>query len=160
MIYVISDLHLFHNKVIEYCNRPFSNVAVMHDVIIGNWNSVVNDDDIVYNLGDVTFAGFRDTKLIMDQLNGMKYLIRGNHDRGHTNTWFKNVGFLDVYDELQLEINLVNVLLTHKPTSRVNFINVHGHLHNSITTLDSSTFKCVSVECVNYTPVNIELLLM
>jgi calcineurin-like phosphoesterase family protein len=147
----------------------------MHDVIISNWNSVVNDDDIVYNLGDVTFAGFRDTKLIMDQLNGSKYLIRGNHDKGHTNTWFKNVGFLDVYNELELEVNLTNVLLTHKPVSRVNltnvllthkpvsrvnFINVHGHLHNSITTHDSRLFKCVSVECVNYTPVNIELLLM
>ena len=29
-----SDLHLFHAKIIEYCNRPVANVNEMHDLLI------------------------------------------------------------------------------------------------------------------------------
>lgn len=53
MKYYISDLHLFHNRILEKFNRPFSSVEEMHEVIINNWKNKVKDDDTVYILGDI-----------------------------------------------------------------------------------------------------------
>ena len=33
MKYYISDLHLFHNRILEKFNRPFSSVEEMHEMI-------------------------------------------------------------------------------------------------------------------------------
>lgn len=41
MIYYISDLHLFHDKIIKKYNRPFSSIEEMHDCIIKNWRNTV-----------------------------------------------------------------------------------------------------------------------
>ena len=54
--YVISDTHFNHSRILEYCQRPFDNVEQMNDVIINNWNKVINEDDIVYVLGDFCFG--------------------------------------------------------------------------------------------------------
>lgn len=52
-IWFTSDLHLNHSKIIEYCNRPFSNIEEMNEMLINNWNSVVKPKDIVFCLGDI-----------------------------------------------------------------------------------------------------------
>ena len=54
--YVISDTHFNHSRILEYCQRPFDNVEQMNEVIINNWNKVINEDDIVYVLGDFCFG--------------------------------------------------------------------------------------------------------
>ena len=41
MKYYISDLHLFHYRILEKFNRPFSSVEEMHEVIINNWKNKV-----------------------------------------------------------------------------------------------------------------------
>ena len=57
MRYYISDLHLFHEKAIEFDNRPFNDIQEMHEVIKSRWNSKVNNGDTVYMLGDVAMRG-------------------------------------------------------------------------------------------------------
>lgn len=54
-----SDLHLFHAKIIEYCNRPVANVNEMHDLIIRNWNNTVPEDATVFIQGDASWKGKR-----------------------------------------------------------------------------------------------------
>ena len=76
--YVTSDLHLFHKKIIEYCDRPFETVEEMNQVIINNWNDVVNEDDIVYVLGDFCFGNKETLKSVVSQLKGRKILCLGN----------------------------------------------------------------------------------
>jgi calcineurin-like phosphoesterase family protein len=34
--YLISDLHLDHAKIIDYCDRPFEDVAEMNETFVGN----------------------------------------------------------------------------------------------------------------------------
>lgn len=166
MIYFISDTHFYHEKIIDYCNRPFSSINEMHSTLINNWNSVVNNDDTIYHLGDVTFTNFNDSKKIIEQLNGNKILIKGNHDK-HSNSWFIDTGFNEVYDFIKLDYLDWILLLTHKPCDNNLFqqfksnkiINCHGHLHDTISLLNSKKYKCVSVERINYTPISINNLL-
>ena len=52
MIFFTADLHLGHENIIKQCQRPFNNVEQMDKELIKNWNSVVNENDEVYILGD------------------------------------------------------------------------------------------------------------
>lgn len=76
--FVISDLHLGHKSILAHCRPEFESVEDMHEVIIKNWNSVVTPRDKVYILGDVTLS--KKNLPILDELNGTKTLVMGNHD--------------------------------------------------------------------------------
>lgn len=80
MKFYTSDLHLGHNNVIEFENRPFKDLDEMDKSIIQKWNNKVSKGDSVYILGDLSFYKGEKTNEILRQLNGNKYLITGNHD--------------------------------------------------------------------------------
>lgn len=79
-IWFTSDLHFGHRNIIKFCNRPWETVEEMDKALINNWNSVVDKDDIIFDLGDFAFASNSKWKYILNQLNGHHYLILGNHD--------------------------------------------------------------------------------
>lgn len=157
-IWLISDTHFNHEKIIEYCNRPFKNVNDMNENIIKNWNSVVKNGDKVYHLGDFGFGSKEQVKDIVSQLNGDIYLIRGNHCN-HPNQWYRDCGFKEVYDKPIVFEEFY--ILSHEPMPFIEkkniFKNIHGHVHNH---RDYSTFSsnlsCVCVERHNYTPIDFE----
>ena len=91
--YCIADTHFDHRKIILYENRP-SNFS---EIIINNWNSIVNPNDIVYVLGDFCFSGKDRHKYYCDTLNGKKILVRGNHD-ANGDSYYYDVGFNFVCD--------------------------------------------------------------
>ena len=85
MKFYTSDLHLGHEQIIYFDDRPFTNVEVMNKVIIDNWNSVVNNNDDVYILGD--FAWRNDIGYAaLKQLKGNKYFVRGESNQSKSNT--------------------------------------------------------------------------
>lgn len=55
VIYYTADQHFGHSNIIRFCERPFSTVEEMDEVLINNWNETVSDNDIVYILGDLVF---------------------------------------------------------------------------------------------------------
>ena len=81
-IWFISDLHLGHRNVIKFCNRPYSNEKEMGISLIQNWNDVVNENDIVFVLGDTFwFNDSHSIKRVLSQLKGKDiYILPGNHD--------------------------------------------------------------------------------
>jgi calcineurin-like phosphoesterase family protein len=83
MIYFSSDSHFYHQNVIRYCNRPFSSVEEMNEIMIKNWNEIVDPDDTVYCLGDFSLA-IRPVEVYSSRLMGKKRLISGNHDWTHS----------------------------------------------------------------------------
>ena len=77
-----SDLHFYHFNVIRYCDRPFTTVEEMNEGLVENWNRKVKAEDEVYILGDFSLA-LRPVELFPRRLNGLKYLVPGNHDYCH-----------------------------------------------------------------------------
>jgi calcineurin-like phosphoesterase family protein len=161
--YIITDTHFFHNRIVtDFCFRPKN----FHDLIINGWKNTVNENDVVFNLGDVTW-GTKDQLLhIMQQLPGTKILVRGNHDRSYSNNWFIEAGFSAVLEKAQVS----GVILSHFPAIlnkeeiERGIINVHGHFHNNDPKRWEPKLKeritdnhfLLSLEDVGYTPVSLE----
>ena len=162
-IWVISDTHFGHSNILGFKDsegkpvRDFSSVEEMNEVMVEQWNSVVKPGDKVYHLGDVFFGSKDDFKSLWPKLNGSKRLVVGNHDDIKflsSGGFFKKVMMWRVFTEFGL-------LLTHTPQHqsaltgrRTGLLNVHGHIHQNPS--PKGSYKCVCVEQVNYTPVNIE----
>lgn len=155
----ISDTHFNHENIIKYCNRPFKNSKQMDEYIIKQWNSVVNEEDIVYHLGDFALGlSFDEYKDLFDKLNGQIILIRGNHDR-KGKEFLKRIGFIEVYKKLTIG----NYILSHRPLNKkqipADFINIHGHIHNNDYKegFDKNKYINISVEKINYKPIWINI---
>ena len=131
-IFIISDTHFDHAKIIKYCNRPFSDVNKMNDEIINRWNDVVKNEDIVYHLGDLFLGSKFDLKSIISKLNGNIYLIKGNHDRLTTKS-YEDCGIV-VLKNAPITLEKYKIMLSHKPIPdsmiEKGYINVHGHIHD------------------------------
>jgi calcineurin-like phosphoesterase family protein len=75
-----ADPHYGHENIIAHARRPFADLAEMEAALISRWNSRVKKGDCVYIVGDFALTSPEETLRILKQLNGQKYLVRGNHD--------------------------------------------------------------------------------
>jgi len=158
--YLIADTHFNHANIATYCDRP----ADFTERLIRNWASIVKPEDIVIHLGDVFIGKAEGWKAIYHTLTGRKILIRGNHDRKHSVTWWMNNGFDTACDGMRFR----NCWLTHEPdTSRAGGcdLNIHGHLHNiwhgfhngdKQTHLHQPWQRLFAVEYTDYKPVEFD----
>jgi calcineurin-like phosphoesterase family protein len=79
-IWLSSDLHLMHNKPFLYEPRGFTSTEEMCEAIVERWNSVVRDEDFIYNLGDIALSDIDAAIPYLQRLNGHQIWILGNHD--------------------------------------------------------------------------------
>lgn len=163
-IYVIADHHFFHNNIINYTRENFENVLDMNNYIINKHNEIVNDNDIVFFLGDFSFKKC-EIKNLLSKLNGQKYLVLGNHDEKDIVKNYHQLGFLGVYLN---PIRINNLFLSHEPLiynerddNSFNSIvkeflktsdacNYHGHIH--FEEEKSLLYRNVTVEVLDYKP--------
>lgn len=116
-IYFTSDLHFGHKNIIRFCNRPWETIEEMDEGLIKNWNSVVGENDLVFDLGDFAFASNGRWKEILSRLNGRHYLILGNHDcQRYPGDKIMEL-FEDVQPQMLLQIDDRYVYLNHYPFS-------------------------------------------
>lgn len=84
-LWFTSDLHLSHVRAPELCGRPYGStpdeIQRMNQDIIAAHNEVVGPNDHVIYLGDVCMGKIAESLPLVDQLNGWKTLVLGNHDR-------------------------------------------------------------------------------
>lgn len=153
--FFIADTHFGEKNILNYENRPFKSVEEMGSKLIMNWNNIVDVNDEVYVLGDFGADGYEEE--ILSKLNGIKYLVKGNHD-GKTNDYYRNAGFKEVYDLPVLYKNFW--VLSHDAiyvNKNMPYANLFGHVHNNPIVKDySSQHFCVSVERIDYTPILFE----
>jgi len=164
--FLISDTHFNHKRILEFDEnrnaRPFRSVEEMDKTLINKWNSVVSKQDTVFHLGDFSFCNFEKSKAIFNRLNGRIHLVMGNHCRSRSVSWFKNVGFYQVY---KYPICFKNYFwLSHEPMvldKKSNYINIHGHIHSPgrmkqfENVLSDSNHINVCAEMINFTPISL-----
>lgn len=115
MKWFVSDLHFYHKNIIHLQDRPYKSVDDMNNDLVRIWNAHVAKGDTVYVIGDFSFGNYPETKAIVEQLNGTKILIRGNHDERFNTSTFIKMGFKDVYDHTIIKLNGKKVVLSHYP---------------------------------------------
>lgn len=81
-VWLTSDQHFGHARILEYSGRPFSSVDEMDEAIVARHNEIVRPDDEVYHLGDLSLDE-RVALRVAPRLHGRKFLIAGNHDACH-----------------------------------------------------------------------------
>jgi len=159
MKWFTSDLHLGHDAIIEYCGRPFKNATVMDKSLIKNINNLVQEDDELYILGDLSIKtkshrGFYQQTLSKIRCNKI-VLIMGNHDI--LDPWFYcELGIHSVHAPyLQVE----EFICVHDPAlSQVdrNLKFLCGHVHDLFfkqqnclnVGMDVHDFKPISIDMV------------
>ncbi len=164
----ISDLHIGHQRSIEFDKRPFSSLDEMKQTIITNWNSVVKTGDIIYILGDA-FWNNSEASEVLKQLKGEKHLVLGNHDRVTSEI---RKAFVSIEPIKEIKDNGRNIVLCHYPIAHWRnadhgTIHLYGHIHNGrdnrpfeeyVATMKQRGFsyECYNVGCmmpwINYTP--------
>ena len=125
----------------------------MNKELIKNWNSVVKAKDKVFILGDFCINAPEEALEVIEQLNGRKFLVKGNHDRA---SWrYLELGFEEVYSYPILYAG--KYILSHRPLDSCKYINLHGHVHSdpNYKTWDRKS-ACLSLERHNYTPVSLD----
>lgn len=132
--FYIADMHFGHANCLAFDNRPFTSVEEMDAELIRRWNSVVSPGDIVYVLGDMFWCKSSVAVPILQQLNGQKFLIKGNHDRCGDGAFAKQ--FVKITDYLEVEDEGRHVVLCHYPipcfkNHFYGWYHLYGHVHNS-----------------------------
>lgn len=112
-VFFTSDTHFRHQNILQYSQRPFTDVTEMDRVLIENWNKTVSPDDTVYHLGDFAFGEPSQIAKIVAQLNGKIVLVRGNHDK-HPEK-LAEVFSEGIHDQITLIVEGQRVLLHHYP---------------------------------------------
>jgi calcineurin-like phosphoesterase family protein len=81
-IWFTADTHWWHRAILkpDYSGRPFRDVEEMNEVMIANWNTLVQPTDVVFHLGDFAMAGPKSATNVARRLNGRKFIVYGNHD--------------------------------------------------------------------------------
>lgn len=179
--YIISDTHFGHANILKY--EP------MRKVWLGDypdqrlcevWNETIGSIDTVLHLGDYVWKG-EDIERYTKKLNGQKYLLRGNHDRGAQ--IYRTKGFSDVIDYKAkgeaayhiAQVDGLRILFSHYPIISDGFddihwrtlskvfeeekcdVNIHGHVHSMV--LGDSRCINASLEAIGFAPIQLGQLL-
>lgn len=75
-----ADWHLGHRNIINYRHRPYETVEEMDADLIAKHNALVEPDDLVWMCGDMILGGIEAGLEKMQDVNGRKILVAGNHD--------------------------------------------------------------------------------
>lgn len=164
MIYFTSDLHLGHRRIIEYCNRPFSDAHEMNKSIIDTINATVGIDDSLYILGDFAFRGKDPIEYRKRIICKDIHIIIGNHDREkdflkHLISETNPYGFSSVQPVKEIIYCNQRIYLSHYPhrswpASHKGSWMLYGHVHSTLDYEDkNSSRKTIDVgvdNTINY----------
>jgi len=175
--FIIADTHFAHANVLEYePNRKIVLGDHPDERMAELWNQTVGKDDIVLHLGDFAFKS-EAVRIWAQKLNGIKYLLRGNHDKS-AQTYLAN-GFAGVIDFPAkgesayhiADVDEIRILFSHYPIvtdglddthwrylAKVFYnercdINIHGHIHSM--QLNEKLCINASVEVIGYAPLKL-----
>jgi calcineurin-like phosphoesterase family protein len=169
-----SDPHFDHNNVLKFEQglHDFQSIEEHDAAIIERWNSVVQEDDIVFFLGDASMPRIKlhYLKWIFSQLKGQIIWLKGNHDTHIGEEWRKElcevaniVEFKD-YAEISMQDPTANhgtrkIVLFHYPILEFNgkfhgAFHLYGHSHQIVHPIKNAYSVCACI--TGYGPINFE----
>lgn len=127
-----ADTHFGHDNIIKYCNRPFRDTYHMDEILIEYWNEVVDEDQVVFHLGDFAFKKKGNIPNLLNRLNGDIVLIQGNHDHSKDLKHFKKL-----HDIAEVVVGEQRIIMCHYAMTRWNHSfrgswHIHGHSHGTL----------------------------
>lgn len=159
MDWFTADTHLGHHNIIRYCNRPFTDVTHMGNVIISNTNEVVRPNDRLYHIGDVAnkeqFLAEYKERLICKNV----FVIPGNHDREQTlRKYFSVLPQCYMYTEFgnkEFRIVLCHYAMRVWEHSHHGAGMLYGHSHGGLPPVPGAPSFDVGVDSWQYHPLSI-----
>lgn len=142
--FITSDLHFWHQNILKYSPQTrgqWDTVEDMNKGIVEAWNQLVTVEDHTYILGDVAFCGVDKAVELLNQLNGTKTLIIGNHDEKLAqHAKFRNC-FVEVAHYKTIKHNDQYIVLMHYPIAQwdrkhYGSLHFHGHMHGKPSGLE------------------------
>ncbi len=162
--YITSDLHFGHANILKFCpvtRARYPDVDTMNQMMIDEWNAVVQPGDTVYILGDVAFCNAESATRIMQSLNGDKILIEGNHDKKLLNSDSFVRCFKAIHTYHELKYNGNHIVMFHYPIAEFNrmhhgAIHFHGHLHGNASGLEKYRVRDMGMDATGKIVIPIE----
>lgn len=134
MLYFTSDLHLGHDRALEFSGRHFDTIDQMNATLIHNLNACVDKNDELWILGDFAYKVDRQqVRIFRDQIECRKvHLVMGNHDLDYAQDHI----FQSVQSYKELKTPYGKVVLFHYPilewsAAHYGSIHLHGHIHST-----------------------------
>jgi calcineurin-like phosphoesterase family protein len=154
-IFFLSDTHFSHRNICRGTThwsdiddtRNFDSLEEMDNCIIDNINKNVQENDILFHLGDFSFFGHENVKKFRQKILCKNIiLIYGNHDENlKANKPFEDGSlpqdlFSSCQDYLEVIIDRQHMCLFHFPQEvwnnnhdKVSSIHIHGHCHGKLS---------------------------
>jgi calcineurin-like phosphoesterase family protein len=152
--WVTADQHFGHANIIRMCGRPFRDVKEMDDEMVRVWNENISQDDTVFHLGDFAFGRKRANDLLSG-LNGVKHLIKGNHDpKEDIAGWTSVQHYREVYVGDQKSAVLCHYAMEDWHGMLRGNVMLHGHSHGQLRKIKGRLD--VGVDSVGFAPLALD----
>ena len=111
-----------HDKSFLYEPRGFSSIEEHDAAIVQKWNSIVDEDDTVYMLGDAMLNDNIRGVELFKQLNGKIHYIIGNHDTDNRlyDMGMQCANIIDFSYAARVKRGKYHFYLSHYPTLTAN----------------------------------------
>ena len=137
-IYFSSDTHFCHSQPFLFEPRGFTSVKEMNEAIVERFNSVVDNEDDLYLLGDILMGELEEAIEYLKRLNGRIHIVCGNHCTNRRIEAYKNLSNVVEVIETATKIKYRKWLfyISHWPALVSNFEeyrkfwSLHGHTHS------------------------------
>ena len=149
-IYLTSDLHFGHEREFLYGPRNFASIQEHDEAVIERWNSLIQEDDDVYVLGDLMLNDNEHGLECLRRLNGRLHLVRGNHDTdARWSMYISLPNVVEMNNVIIMKYRKYHFYLSHYPTLTANLekeslhqctINLFGHTHQKMNFFQDMPF--------------------
>lgn len=162
--WIITDTHFGHDMLHRRGFRPFG----FEDIILTNLRQLQPSDRLIH-LGDVSWV--EDARWHHELWENCpaetRILVRGNHDRKRSDTWFMEHGWSVVVEALWISRYGLDIEFSHVPRDLSKMVpwpeyrNIHGHTHGNTPrhgeewerSYDPRHHIEIALEFTNYQPV-------
>ena len=168
-LFLTSDFHFCHQQPFCYEPRGFSSAEEMNEKIIENFNSIVQETDDVYFLGDLMLNDTEAGLAAAARLKGRWHIVLGNHDTLTRAERYKELpNVVDICYANVIKYGKFHFYLSHYPTLTGNdkeglwrnILNLYGHTHQGTPFSPYSPYMYnVGVDAHNCMPVHLDQVL-